>query len=308
MTAFLTPILLLASCSRVGATPARLPVAQTGAVQETRTVRVEGRTWEYVFAKPGGSAKGLILALHGAGGSGPQFAIDSRWVETATAAGFAIALPTGVPILPNREPGFQSNPNVWNSGEFGQRGPRQRIDDLKALSQILADCDREIGKLPVFVAGHSNGAGMTYLVASQWKDRVKGIGMMAGDLKCDLGAKPPKPIPSLIYAGEIDPLLLWEGGEETMPWGGLKRRTEPVLAIVGKWAAWNGQGQPSMAEGDGTVVYDYGANIKLVMIKGQGHVWPGGRAGETLGRKAGLDSGKVKATDEIIRFFASQLK
>lgn len=308
MAAFLAPLVFIAACS-----PAREFRHGGGfgspAIDETRTVDAEGRKWEYIFAKPQGQAKGLILAFHGAGGSGKQFAVDSRWVETATSAGFAIALPTGVPILPNREPGFQSNPNVWNSGEFGERGPRQKIDDTKALALILATCDKELGKLPVFLAGHSNGAGMTYMMASRWKDRVGGIGMMAGDLKCDLGEKPSKPIPSLIYAGENDPLLLWEGGVETMPWGNLKRHTEPVLTIVGKWAAWNGLTKSvNPKEGDGTVTYDYGNNIKLVMIKGQGHVWPGGQSGTLFGRNSGKDSGKVDATREIVDFFKGQLR
>jgi polyhydroxybutyrate depolymerase len=283
-------------------------------VSETKSVDAAGLKWSYVWATPSGKAKGIIIALHGAGGSGPQFAADSRWVDKATNEGFAVALPTGQPALPSRPGNPKQNPNLWNSGELNSRGPRAKIDDFAFFDTMLKECTAEIGKVPVFVAGHSNGAAMTYKLAAHWPDRVKGIGMMAGDLKCDLGPKPKHVIPSLIYAGEKDPLLLWDGGTVDLPWGNVKRKTEPVLKIVGKWATWQGlPGTPKKSVlADGTVAYDFIGEteknlVRLVMIPGQGHVWPGGRTGEFSTRKEGQDSGKVDATGELVKFFGEQL-
>lgn len=284
-------------------------------VSETKTVDAAGLKWSYVWAKPQGKAKGLIFAMHGAGGSGQQFAVDSRWVEKATAAGIAIALPTGQPALPSRAGNPKQNPNLWNSGELNSRGPRARIDDFAFFDKMLKECEAEVGKVPIFLAGHSNGAAMSYKLAVHWQDRVKGIGMMAGDLKCDLGPTPKRVIPSLIFAGEKDPLLLWEGGTVDLPWGNVKRKTEPVLTIVGGWASW--MGLPSVPKkstfADGTVAYDYIGEteknlVRLVMIPGQGHVWPGGRTGELSLRHSGDDVGKVDATGELVKFFGKQVQ
>lgn len=283
-------------------------------VSETKTVDAAGLKWNYVWAKPSGQAKGLIIAMHGAGGSGPQFAADSQWVDKATKAGFAVALPTGQPALAGRPANPRQNPNLWNSGELNSRGPRAKVDDFAFFDKMLKECEAEIGAVPIFLAGHSNGAAMSYKLAVHWQDRVKGIGMMAGDLKCDLGPKPKQVIPSLIYAGEKDELLLWEGGTVDLPWGNVKRKTEPVLTIVGGWAKWMGlPPEPKKSTlANGTVAHDYIGEteknfVRLVMIPGQGHVWPGGMMGALSLRKEGQDSGKVDLTGELVKFFGEHL-
>lgn len=276
---------------------------------EAKSVESGGYTWEYVFAKPAGQAKGLILAMHGAGGSGPQFAESAQWPQKATAAGFAVICPSGLPSRPNAEPSFATNPRVWNSGQLNPRSQRVKVDDLAALDKMIQAAFKEIGKAPLFVTGHSNGAGMTFRVAYEWAGRVQTIGMMSGIRHFPLDKKPPTPIPTLWIVGEKDPLSPFEGGTTKMPVWGTEKDNPPVVESAGEWAAWmDGKGgMASKTESGGVVRMQFGKSVQVWECLGHGHGWPGGKKGELPASIIGPEVAKIDATAELLKFFAAHL-
>ncbi|MBA4291842.1 hypothetical protein C0431_02630 [bacterium] len=286
-------------------------VKQVGSVSaNVQTIEVEGNQWSYIFSKPAGKAKGLILAMHGGGGSGPQFDESAQWSQKATAAGFAVVLPTGLPSRPGLAGNFRSNPHVWNSGQLNSRSPRTKVDDLAALEKILARCQAELGDVPFFVSGHSNGAGMSFRVASEWPDKVRAVGIMSGNLHVPAGARGKKPIPTLWIVGEKDPLTPFAGGTTKMEIWGTEKENRPVLETATEWAKWNGfQGEVKQrAEREGVREYRYGNVVWVWECLGHGHAWPGGKKDELPESIMGPDVTTVDATSEIVKFFGEQLR
>ncbi|MBX3113805.1 MAG: hypothetical protein KF836_04495 [Fimbriimonadaceae bacterium] len=289
---------------------------------ETRTLEAEGHTWEYVFAKPTAKPKGLIIAMHGAGGSGPQFNESALWAEKATKAGFAVVLPSGQPSRANVEPNFRTNPRTWNSGQLNSRSPRARINDMAFLDKLVKTCFKETGEVPIFVSGHSNGAGMSFRVAYEWSDRVAGIGIMSGSIALDLKQKSKKQIPTYWLVGEKDPLTPFEGGTTKLEIWGAQKENESVLSMLQKWADWQGitsepmggMAQFGNSEPFAKVGYWYRSSEKgdilifLYKILGHGHAWPGANKNELPQAIVGPNVSKLDATTEFIKFFESQLK
>lgn len=278
-------------------------------LREVKTIEVDRRNWEYVVARPPGKAKGLILAMHGAGGSGPQFDESAAWSDKATEAGFAVVCPSGQPSRAGVEADFKTNPRVWNSGQLNPRSPRTKVDDLKALDAIVGECQKEVGNLPLFLSGHSNGAGMAFYVAYHWQDRITGMGMMSGNLLFDLEGNAKKPIPTLWIVGEKDPLSPFDGGKTTMPLWGTEKENRPVMETAKNWAAWmDGIGNLSFSvEKDGVKQLKFGQSVLVLECLGHGHAWPGGKKGELPASIVGPDVTKLDATDELLKFFGKQI-
>lgn len=277
---------------------------------EVKSIEAEGHTWEYVFAKPASKAKGLIIAMHGAGGSGPQFNESAGWAEKATKAGFAVVLPSGQPSRTGVEANFSTNPRVWNSGQLNARSPRARINDLAFLDKLAKTCFKETGEVPLFLSGHSNGAGMSFRVAYEWSDRIGAMGMMSGNLLFALDGKSKKPIPTLWIGGEKDPLTPYEGGTTKMAVWGTEKENRPVMDTAKAWLKWQGIDQATFAEsklGSDTIALEAG-RLRILKLLGHGHAWPGGKKGELPASIVGPNVSKLDATTEIIKFFESQLK
>lgn len=306
---------LIVGCVVLGMTTVALVfgmvlVEQAGSVPaNVQTIEVDGNRWSYVFSKPEGKAKGLILAMHGGGGSGPQFDESAHWSQKATAAGFAVVLPTGLPARPTLPGNFRTNPHVWNSGQLNPRSPRTKINDLAALERILSRCQAELGDVPIFLTGHSNGAGMSFRVAREWPDKVTAMGMMSGNLHTATGDPGKKPIPTLWIVGEKDPLTPFAGGTTKMEFWGTEKENRPVLETAAEWAKWNGfAGEVARSEGkQGVREYRYGNVVWVWECLGHGHAWPGGKKDELPESIMGPDVTKVDATNEIVKFFAEQL-
>jgi len=275
-------------------------------VGQSQSLDHEGQTWRYLFAKPIGKAKGLILALHGGGGNGPQFDRTARWTAKAVASGYAVVVPTGQPVRSGQTPNFQTNPNVWNSGQLNPGSPRTFTNDVDFLAKLRDRCRETTGEVPVFLTGHSNGAAMALRTSAAWGDTVAGVAVMAGQFPKSLGTPPKQGIPMLYIAGELDELTPWRGGDSQTPWG--RKANEPVLDMVGRWVKWQGiDANPIESSGKGYRTYQWGAvdsrrQARIVRIDGHGHAWPGG-VPTAIDRSMGPASDAVDATNEILSFF-----
>ncbi|MFM9872268.1 MAG: alpha/beta hydrolase family esterase [Fimbriimonadaceae bacterium] len=278
--------------------------------ENVRTVQAEGYTWEYVFSKPKGKAKGLILAMHGAGGSGPQFDESGQWSKKANAAGFAVVLPTGQAARPNLPANFRTNPHLWNSGQLNSGSPRTKINDFAALEKIVGECQKELGNVPLFVSGHSNGAGMSFAVVSEWSDKVTAMGIMSGNLLHKVEGKAKKPVPTLWIVGEKDPLSPFDGGTTKMEIWGTEKENRPVMEASKQWAEWNGYSGAvrKLDVKDGVTEFRYGDVVRVLECMGHGHAWPGGKKGELPASIIGPDVAKMDATSELVKFYQMFLK
>lgn len=253
----------------------------------------------------------LVLAFHGAGGSGEMMLLRNGWAAKADQEGFLVVAPTGLPSRPRLKPDFRANPQVWNSGQLNPVSPRTQVDDVQFTMDLLEELKQRVpyDEKRVFVTGHSNGAGMTFRLGAERSERVAALAPVAGMLSV-ADPKPAKPLPTLFIIGTKDPLQPLEGGEVSLPWG--TRSNPPVSQHLTSWAKAIGCATtPStLSDKDGLKKVEYasltkGPSLTVIYIEGHGHEWPGGRSGlpETV---IGVDTKKLDATDAIWSFFKDQ--
>lgn len=254
----------------------------------------------------------LVLLLHGAGGNGDDALRRYGWVKKADEEGFIVVAPTGLPARPRLASSPRTNPNVWNSGQLNPRGPRAAIDDVAYTRQLLDDLKERTPYDPnrVFVAGHSNGGAMAYMLAANISERFQAVATVAGLISVD-DPKPTRPLPTLYIVGTSDPLMPLEGGEVALPWS--TRTNPPLRQPLEKWAAAIGCRTEPQTESDTDeierVVYPSkgdGPTLTVLYLKGHGHLWPGAKV-HPLARAAGPNVTKLNATDEIWNFFQKHM-
>lgn len=150
----------------------------------------------------------IVFCFHGHGGSAQQaarsFSLHESWPEAL------VVYPQGLPT-----PGQLTDPEGKRNG--WQRTPGDQDDrDLKFYDALLVELGKRysIDTKRVFVMGHSNGGGFTYLL---WATRGKGITAVA-----PCAALAPKivqqltPKPCLHLAGTNDKLVRYAWQEHMM--------------------------------------------------------------------------------------------
>lgn len=250
----------------------------------------------------------LVLLFHGAGGNGASMLDANRWAAKAEKEGFIAVAPNGLAVRPRLASSFAVNPQVWNSGQLNPAGPRAKIDDVAYVRTLLDDLQKRIGfdERKVFASGHSNGGGMSFVLANEMSDRVRAIAPVSCMLAID-EPKPERPVPTLFILGDADPLVPLAGGEVKIHW--VNKTNPPVDEFLATWAKALGCDEtPTLiSESDTLKRSEYrsangGPSLKYVLIKGQGHSWPGG-AGLLLERMVGPRVESLNATDAAWEFF-----
>ncbi|MBF8296694.1 MAG: hypothetical protein HW389_3239, partial [Bacteroidetes bacterium] len=127
----------------------------------------------------------LVMMLHGGGGSANNVIESTGWAELGGMEGFVTIFPNGTPKNEKRRESFVGNPQTWNSG--GKKSlaagelsaTAKEIDDVGFLGELMERVQREIGIDPkrIYVAGHSNGAGMAYRLGFERSDLVAAVGV-----------------------------------------------------------------------------------------------------------------------------------
>jgi polyhydroxybutyrate depolymerase len=199
--------------SATGSAPGKtefIPAAKnlTAAIAEDakrQTFTVEGQTRSaLVFdssapvPKPGAP---LVFVFHGHGGnsqaSARKFHIHSQWPEAV------VIYPQGLPAPGKNDP--EGLKNGWQKrvGELKDR-------DLKLFDVMLDWAKRQykIDATRIYVAGHSNGGSMTYVL---WKARSESIAAFAPCASAfGINAIGAKPKPAILLAGEQDAVVPFE--------------------------------------------------------------------------------------------------
>jgi polyhydroxybutyrate depolymerase len=279
------------------------------------SLKIKSGGWERVYhlqiptIYDGKKAIPVVLIFHGAGGGGALYLARNGWAEKAEKEGFLAVAPDGLAARPGLPPQFLLNPRLWNDGQLRTEGPRARVDDVAFVRDLLEELGRKfnIDSSRVYIAGHSNGAGMVFHLGARLADRFAAIAAVAGHC-WDQNPSPSRPLPTVYIIGSKDPLVRLEGGDMISPWG--KRTYPPVSRTLTKWAAAIGVSADPVLVRDvrGVRVERFGpagakAALTVYIVEGQGHGWPGGQESGLPRQWIGPSVKTFKATDEIWNFF-----
>ncbi len=298
------------------------PTARVGDVALQFPFADRGRTATLVVPDGAPPASGwpVVLLLHGAGGSADQMLRTTGWRDVARRERFVLVAADGTPADESRRARFIGNMRTWNSGagaglSSGENTAfARRIDDVGFLIALLdtVSARTRVDPKRVFVAGHSNGAGMSYRIAAEHPERFAAVGVMAGHLFTDAPRTLLAPVPLVQIVGDRDPLVPMNGGPVRMGRGAAVT-LRPALDSPARWAVMNAlPGAATIIRDDSVTVHQWGAAtdrviVRSYVVKGHGHSWLWPNSGERLPeRLVGPTRHALNATETIWSFFAGR--
>ncbi len=251
-------------------------VSAASARDASGSFRSGGMDRTYTVHVPPGDPVGLVLSLHGGGGTG----IAQRGLTGFDAVADAHNL---VVVYPN---GYDRS---WADGRGASPADRRHVDDVGFLVGLAGKLQNDYGIAPghVFVTGMSNGGFMSNRLACDRADVFAAIAPVAGTLGVSVACNPSRPVSVWEAHGTTDPLVPFNGGA-VHGRGGLSHVIS-ATNMVQKWRSADGcHGDPSVQVlpevGDGTVVRrtdatDCAASTEVVFyqVDKGGHTWPGGK-------------------------------
>jgi polyhydroxybutyrate depolymerase len=250
----------------------------------------------------------VVIMLHGYGGNGKNALEQGKWVEKAEKEKFIVLGLDGTRENNNKRDNILTNPQSWNSGSGDTAAELKDIDDVGFVRGVIdwivklgnADPDR------IYVAGFSNGAGMTFRVGAELSDLVAAIAPVSNGLFVDV-EKLDRPTSLLMIWGTADPLNPYNGG--TVNRFGIKSTRASAEDSFKVWAdLLNCPDKPQTLLDRNEVkarVYrpcDKGSEAVFYTIEGMGHHWPSGRSFLPQAI-VGKPSEAIDATDVIWAFF-----
>jgi len=249
----------------------------------------------------------IVMMLHGAGGSSATAAANFNWIPKSDSEHFLAVFPQGLPPDPTRPAGFLVNRNLWNDNR-PEVIPHPRPDDVAFLGAVLDDVERQCNADPnrIYITGFSNGASMTFFLATQLSSRIAAIAPVSGHCFLD-DAKLSHPIPLMLIVGDADPENPLAGGLAKTR-AGLSTTKPAMFDSIDDWLRFDNQSNiKSITQTKGgvtTQTYSTGTNCPIIFITiaGQGHEWPGGRRALPPAI-SGNDTTTFDATTVIWNFF-----
>ncbi len=285
-------------------TPTPAAEAESPPTEVRRVITVDGVKRTYLAHIPASVDRSketpVVLVLHGAGTNGPITVMFSGMNQKSDAENFIAVYPdgTGAGIF-----------LTWNAGGIG----KSKVDDVKFLSAVIDDLAlvAKIDTRRIFATGISNGAMMSYLLASELSDRIAAIAPIAGTVTTQKPT-PHRPVPVMHFHGTADKIVPAEGpGLDTPSFITFKSVDESIKM----WREINGcETTPKITQfpdiaDDGTKVkrFDYPAkvgagDVVYIEIEGGGHTWPGQSAIVSFIGKSTKD---ISANDLMWEFFVA---
>jgi polyhydroxybutyrate depolymerase len=256
----------------------------------------------------------LLIALHGGGGTGQNMVklTMGGFDRISDRCGFVVAYPDGID-------------KHWNDGRNSEqakyRTNNENIDDVGFIAALIDHLIKGMNIDPkrVYVTGMSNGAIMSYRLACELSGKIAAIAPVAGNIAQNLfpACSPSNPVSVLAINNVNDPLVPFEGGNITGPYG--MKKLGKVLSAHESVKFWVNRdncsaepvisSEPDKDTRDGTRVrketYSNGeenTEVVLYVIEGGGHTWPGGY--QYLGeRLIGRTCRDMNAAEVIWNFF-----
>lgn len=273
----------------------------------TRTVLLEGLHRSYLAHVPPrydpATPMPVVLAFHGGGANADNMVVFSGLNEKADQAGFIVVYPAGS--------GRLQRMLTFNAGNCCGHAAASNIDDVAFTRALLADLAKVANVDPrrVFATGMSNGAMMSYRVASELSDRIAAIAPVSGPMGTK-ECRPNRPVPVMHFHGDGDEFAPFGGGKGRGPSG---TNFYSVQHSIDAWVAANGcDTTPTTTrlvdrQDDGTTVrlVRHGSGreaseVVLVVIEGGGHTWPGK---DPRMRSLGVSTRDISANDMMWEFF-----
>jgi len=248
----------------------------------------------------------LVIVLHGGLGNGANAERRFGMNEVADREGFVAAYPDGI----GGRRRLMADRRTWNAGECCGRAVREQVDDVGFIAAMIDRIQQEHRTDPsrVYVTGMSNGAMMTYRLVCELGDRIAAAVPVAGTLalaQCAGG----RDVPILHIHGTADPNVPIDGGRGARSIAGVEHRSlADTLALV---TAGRDCGPPARdAQGptgveSSRIECREGATVRLWLIPGGGHVWPGAASRRTPTDAAvsgGAPAATVSASEAVWNF------
>jgi polyhydroxybutyrate depolymerase len=229
----------------------------------------------------------LLVAFHGGGGSGSQFARASGFDAIADEEGFLVVFPDGAT-------------GTWNAGGCCGVAEREGVDDVAFVRRLIEEiaADHDVDADRVYVAGHSNGAMLAYRLACELGDVVAAAGAQSGGLEVDRCA-PARPVSLIHLHGTADPRVPYGGGVGPDSRVGNDFRSAPESAGIVAAADGCDPDPAEAADPDNGAVRTTtwscpDAAVELVTVEGAGHGWFGSDRAARLGNEsAGVVSSRL---------------
>lgn len=266
-------------------------------VQQVRLAS-SGEQRSYLVHVPDGldetQAVPLVIAIHGYSGWPAQMALTSGWNKVADREGFIVVYPRGTGM-----------PLHWRAGGAWADDDDPLVD-VRFISTVIDDVSQryKIDPQRVYVNGHSNGGGMSYLLSCALSDRFAAVGSVSGAYMLpDEACQPERVLPMITFHGTADPIVPFEGGPSDM--------FDVPFVVVPDWmdkrAAKMGCSDAvvdSVLEGVTRKTYSVcrdDAELVFYTMDGVGHVWPGGRGLPTV--LTGPNTDIINVTEMMWTFF-----
>jgi polyhydroxybutyrate depolymerase len=234
----------------------------------------------------------LVISIHGFAGWPAQQQDVSGWNKLADQYGFIVVYPSGTGL-----------PRHWRAS--GTSDSYKDIDFISALIDNLA-ANFNIDPDHIYVNGHSNGGGMSFMLSCTLADRLAAVGSVSGAYlypwdQCQM----ERAVPLIVFHGTGDPVVPFSGGPSQM----FNLPFPDITSWVGQYAAHNGctsTSQTILKTDEVTGVQFGGCNqggeVVFYTIAGGGHSWPGSHALMPV-RIVGKTSQAIDATNLMWQFF-----
>ena len=316
MKAWLLPVFLsvvFSSCAM-----AQEPAPWSAPKLTDEKLQHDGRSRRFlVHDFSGGKRAPVVIVLHGGGGH-PENAVDmSQFDVIAAREDFIAVYPGGTGGTPG------GRLLTWNAGHCCAYARENKIDDVGFISAMIDQLVASGRADPkrIYVTGMSNGAMMSHVLARELPGKIAAIGPIVGAI---FGDEPPAkgPVPAVIFVGQDDRTVPAAGGaiggnRRDGPLAGLARApadhdVAPDIDQAGYWAKANRcstQPVESFDKADRLVEVRWscpsGADVHFYRVAGNGHAWPGGKAGRA---EADQPTQAFNASEVMWRFFKDHPK
>ncbi len=240
---------------RAAATPVCATEPPSGDV--TVTLQSGGITRQALLHVPPVARRGhhlpLVVALHGAGGTGRKMEVYSGLNAVSDRQGFAVVYPSAVPPRP-----------FWNYTE-----DPDKPDDVLFTADLLATLRQQIcvDTTRVYATGISNGGSMAARLACRMSDTFAAVAPVAGSYARQLPCEPDRPVSLLEVHGTADASVPYSVVRPYVRAGAARdgcSRTpsQRVLASRTRRYDWTGCAG--------------GARVAHIRVWNGAHQWPGG--------------------------------
>jgi polyhydroxybutyrate depolymerase len=243
----------------------------------------DGLRRSFVVSRGSSKPAKLIIALHGFGGNGRQFAYYTA-LHNSLGSDAVVVYPDA--IRPPKDSGLKSG---WNAGFCCGSDWKRQIDDVSFLIGLI-DQETKAYNIPVsnvYIVGFSNGAFMAQRMAAEKPEIVRAVASVSGTIGTTKSSiQPTQPLPILLMHGEQDKRVTFNGGASP---------TDPEF----EWLSFNDTLSKWQKINQCTPDIICNKEVRVVLYEHDGHIWHDWRLGNFWHQK-------TQASEVVTKFIESQ--